>query len=96
MIVPVYLESSIKPKLYDPGAFFFKSTVKRGVERDDLAFSKNVDCFVGSTSGNWEPLTFCSSSDDDEIIVSLSPHSPVLMVRNERPNKPSLSTSRRN
>lgn len=39
----------MKPKLYDPGAFFFKSTVKRGFERVDLALSKNVSCFVGCT-----------------------------------------------
>lgn len=49
-MVPLYLELSIKPKLYDPGAFFFKSTVKRGFERDDLALSKNVCCFSGRTS----------------------------------------------
>lgn len=40
----------MKPKLYDPGAFFFRSTVKTGFERVDLALSKNVSCFVGFTA----------------------------------------------
>lgn len=49
-MLPVYLELSMKPKLNDPGAFFFKSTVKREAERVGLALSKNVSCFVGFTA----------------------------------------------